>query len=88
MSTTNLFSRNTNFDLITDAHVSLVLPWIRGATLMVHSHLAASMIPYGSLFTAEGLHTPECVLIVDSGFSFTHVVPMINHQIQWHAVKR
>ncbi|KAG8214390.1 actin-domain-containing protein [Butyriboletus roseoflavus] len=49
----------------------------------------ASMIPYGSLFAAEGLNTsPECVLILDSGFSFTHVVPMINHQIQWHAVKR
>ncbi|KIM53456.1 hypothetical protein SCLCIDRAFT_1222774 [Scleroderma citrinum Foug A] len=31
---------------------------------------------------------PECSLIVDSGFSFTHVVPIINHQIQWHAVKR
>lgn len=46
------------------------------------------MIPYGSLFAAEGLNTPECALIVDSGFSFTHVVPLINHQIQWYAVKR
>ncbi|KAN0074661.1 Actin family [Tylopilus felleus] len=48
----------------------------------------AAMIPYGSLFAAEGLNTPECALIVDSGFSFTHVVPLINHQIQWYAVKR
>ncbi|KAF9222982.1 actin-domain-containing protein [Gyrodon lividus] len=48
----------------------------------------AAMIPYGSLFTADSVGTPECALIVDSGFSFTHVVPMINHQIQWHAVKR
>jgi actin-related protein 6 len=47
------------------------------------------MIPYGSIFTAGGFGTPpECALIVDSGFSFTHVVPMVNHQIQWHAVKR
>ena len=49
---------------------------------------AAAMISYGSLFTAEGLNTPECAVIVDSGFSFTHVVPVINHQIQWYAVKR
>jgi len=46
------------------------------------------MIPYGSLFAAEGLNAPECAVILDSGFSFTHVVPLINHQIQWHAVKR
>ncbi|KAF8125744.1 actin-related protein Arp6 [Boletus edulis] len=48
----------------------------------------AAMIPYGAIFAAEGLNTPECALIVDSGFSFTHVVPLINHQIQWYAVKR
>jgi len=28
------------------------------------------------------------VLVIDSGFSFTHVVPMINGAIQWPAVKR
>lgn len=55
---------------------------------MDHFRPAAAMIPYGSLFTAEGLNTPECALVVDSGFSFTHVVPVINHQIQWYAVKR
>ncbi|KAF9240261.1 actin family [Melanogaster broomeanus] len=48
----------------------------------------AALIPYGSLFTAASAGIPECALIVDSGFSFTHVVPMINNQIQWHAVKR
>ncbi|KIL00217.1 hypothetical protein PAXRUDRAFT_130412 [Paxillus rubicundulus Ve08.2h10] len=54
-----------------------------------HRSTPAAMIPYGSLFTADGFGTPpECALIVDSGFSFTHVVPMVNHQIQWHAVKR
>ncbi|KIJ64586.1 hypothetical protein HYDPIDRAFT_111953 [Hydnomerulius pinastri MD-312] len=53
-----------------------------------HRCTPAAMIPYGSLFTVDGVGNPECALIVDSGFSFTHVVPMINHQIQWHAVKR
>lgn len=31
---------------------------------------------------------PECMLIVDSGFSFTHVVPIINGKVVWSAVKR
>ena len=65
-------------------------PWILGAATLIinHSRPAASMIPYGSLFAAEELNVPECAVIVDSGFSFTHVVPLINHQIQWYAVKR
>ncbi|KAI0317627.1 actin family [Amylostereum chailletii] len=48
----------------------------------------AALIPHGHLFTRRGLPTPECVIIVDSGFSFTHVVPMINGVIEWSAVKR
>lgn len=46
---------------------------------------AASLIPYGKLL---GMPPSECMLIVDSGFSFTHVVPMINNIISWPAVKR
>lgn len=53
-----------------------------------HRCTPAAMIPYGQLFAVEGLQNPECSLIVDSGFGFTHVIPIINHQIQWHAVKR
>ncbi|KAI6044922.1 actin-related protein Arp6 [Pisolithus marmoratus] len=56
--------------------------------LSYHRCTPAAMIPYGQLFAVEGLQMPECSLIVDSGFSFTHVIPIINHQIQWHAVKR
>lgn len=56
--------------------------------LSYHRCTPAAMIPYGQLFAVEGLQPPECSLIVDSGFSFTHVVPIINNQIQWHAVKR
>ncbi|KAJ7624808.1 actin-domain-containing protein [Roridomyces roridus] len=48
----------------------------------------ASLIPHGSLFNHPGLPTPECMLIVDSGFSFTHVVPLMEGKIVWHAVKR
>ncbi|KAF9020827.1 actin-like ATPase domain-containing protein [Hymenopellis radicata] len=32
--------------------------------------------------------SPECMLLIDSGFSFTHVVPLICGNIVWNAVKR
>ncbi|KAJ7466005.1 actin-related protein Arp6 [Mycena latifolia] len=48
----------------------------------------ASLIPHGTLFDQPGLPSPECMLIVDSGFSFTHVVPLIEGKVVWNAVKR
>ena len=49
---------------------------------------AASMVPYGQLFCVPGLTPPECMIVVDTGFSFTHVVPMIDGRVIWSAVKR
>ncbi|KAI0079499.1 actin-like protein ARP6 [Panus rudis PR-1116 ss-1] len=48
----------------------------------------ASMIPYGQLYDRPNLPAPQCIIVVDSGFSFTHVVPLINGSIAWNAVKR
>lgn len=48
----------------------------------------ASLIPYGGLFSKPGLPTPECVVIVDSGFSFTHVIPIRGSKVVWEAVVR
>ncbi|KAF8193221.1 actin-like protein ARP6 [Mycena galopus ATCC 62051] len=48
----------------------------------------ASLIPYGTLFAQPGLPSPECMLVVDSGFSFTHVVPLMEGKVVWNAVKR
>ncbi|KAF8625937.1 hypothetical protein AX17_006663 [Amanita inopinata Kibby_2008] len=48
----------------------------------------ASLIPFGDLFSRHGFPQPECMLLIDSGFSFTHVVPILNDQIVWSAVKR
>ncbi|KAJ7142229.1 actin-like protein ARP6 [Mycena epipterygia] len=48
---------------------------------------SASLIPHGTLFD-QGLPPPECMLIVDSGFSFTHVVPLMEGKVVWNAVKR
>ncbi|EJC98960.1 actin-like protein ARP6 [Fomitiporia mediterranea MF3/22] len=51
----------------------------------------ASLIPYGSLFHDEASDSegpPECMLIVDSGYSFTHVVPVMSGKVIWRGVRR
>ncbi|KAL1673978.1 actin-domain-containing protein [Schizophyllum commune] len=48
----------------------------------------ASLVPYGPLFWQPGLPPPECSLILDCGFSFSHAVPVINGHVQWNAVRR
>ncbi|KDR83036.1 hypothetical protein GALMADRAFT_58042 [Galerina marginata CBS 339.88] len=53
-----------------------------------HRCTSASMVPYGKLFSKPGLPPADCTIVVDSGFSFTHVVPMIDGKIVWNAVKR
>ena len=50
--------------------------------------VAASLIPFGALYKRDKLPAPECMLVVDSGFSFTHVVPMVVGEIVWDAVRR
>ncbi|PAV17423.1 actin ARP6 [Pyrrhoderma noxium] len=45
----------------------------------------ASLAPFGDLF---GESAPECMLIVDTGFSFTHIVPLVSGRILWEAVRR
>jgi len=47
-----------------------------------------AMIPYGTLFAQPDLPPAECMLVIDSGFSFTHVIPILSGQIVWNAVKR
>lgn len=53
--------------------------------------LAATLVPYGTLFTSpsypQALY-PDCSIIVDSGFSFTHVIPIMRGQILWGGVRR
>ncbi|KAH9980073.1 actin family [Lactifluus volemus] len=48
----------------------------------------AALIPHGQLFSAPGLPKPECMLVVDAGFSFTHIVPIMGGVVLWSAVKR
>ncbi|TFK90533.1 actin-like protein Arp6 [Polyporus arcularius HHB13444] len=48
----------------------------------------AALIPYGHLLAKPNLPAPECMLVIDSGFSFTHVVPILGGTVVWEAVKR
>ena len=49
--------------------------------------IAAALIPYGGLF-GETEAPPECMLVVDVGYSYSHVVPFRDGQIIWEHVKR
>ena len=31
---------------------------------------------------------PDCVLVVDTGYSFSHITPLLSGQVQWSAVRR
>ncbi|KAE9407356.1 actin-related protein Arp6 [Gymnopus androsaceus JB14] len=56
--------------------------------LSYHRCTPASLITHGNVLELPGKPVPDCMVIVDSGFSFTHVVPIINGKIVWSAVKR
>nr|XP_019008456.1 actin-like protein ARP6 [Kwoniella pini CBS 10737]OCF47237.1 actin-like protein ARP6 [Kwoniella pini CBS 10737] len=48
----------------------------------------AALIPYGGLFDDETGISPECTIVIDVGYSFTHVIPLRDGQIIWEHVKR
>ncbi|TNY17915.1 actin-like protein ARP6 [Rhodotorula diobovata] len=52
---------------------------------------APALIPYGADARGDPHYPtppPECVLVIDAGFSFTHVVPVLRGAIVSHAAKR
>jgi hypothetical protein len=52
---------------------------------------AAAMIPFGTLFnpfSRSHPSSPECAIVIDSGYSYTHVVPLVKGTIVWDAVVR
>lgn len=50
---------------------------------------APALVPYGlEARGAPKAPVPECALVIDSGFSFTHVVPVLRGRVVPHAVKR
>ncbi|EIW59290.1 actin-like protein Arp6 [Trametes versicolor FP-101664 SS1] len=53
-----------------------------------HKCTPASLVPHGRLLAQPSLPSPECLLVIDSGFSFTHVIPVLKGAVVWDAVKR
>lgn len=49
---------------------------------------APVLVAFGPASLGPGEHAPECVLVVDSGFSFTHVVPVFRGRIVSAGVRR
>lgn len=49
---------------------------------------AASLVPYGGMFSDESDVPPECMVVVDVGYSYSHVVPIRGGEIVWEHVKR
>ncbi|POY70972.1 hypothetical protein BMF94_5999 [Rhodotorula taiwanensis] len=50
---------------------------------------APALVPYGlDARGAPNAPPPECALVIDSGFSFTHIVPILRGRVVSHAVRR
>lgn len=45
-------------------------------------------MPFGGLFEDETGVTPECTILIDMGYSYTHVVPVRAGEVLWDHVKR
>lgn len=59
--------------------------------LVPHRPAAPALVPYGADARGDPHYPtppPECVLVVDAGFSFTHVVPVLRGAIVTHAARR
>lgn len=60
-------------------------PWV---SLYPPLTAAASLVPYGGMFSNDADTPPECLVVVDVGYSFSHVVPIRNGEVVWEHVKR
>lgn len=47
-----------------------------------------TLVPFGPEANGQGEIQPECVLVLDAGFSFTHVVPVLRGAIMTKGVRR
>lgn len=61
---------------------------VESKKLTSRSRIAAALIPYGGLFSSDTEIPPECAIVVDIGYSFSHVIPLRDGQIIWEHVKR
>lgn len=88
MSMISSFLRNTSLNPTSAALVSSKFSLIGTISLFILVILAAAVIPHGDLFKQFNRPSPACCIVVDCGFSFTHVVPILENKVVWNAVKR
>lgn len=51
-------------------------------------YVREKLIPAAQLVPFADPRRAECVLVVDCGQSYTHAVPVVRDEVQWHAVRR
>ena len=85
--TTKLFLKSMISLLVPVVQVHhLDLLWYAHTPLTKVTSTAATLAQYGDLDGSSQL--PDCALVIDTGFSFTHVVPMMAGQVMWGSVRR
>lgn len=82
------FLRNTSSNPTSAAPVSFAFSFMGAISLLTLVILAAAVVPHGELFKLSNHPSPECCVVVDCGFSFTHVIPILENKVIWKAVKR
>lgn len=50
--------------------------------------LAAALVPYGGLFEIPGSPNAPCSILIDVGYSYSHVTPVVDGKVVWSAIRR
>lgn len=64
------------------------------ATYMPHfaplrsTTLAAALVPYGGLFEIPGSPNAPCSILIDVGYSYSHVTPVVDGKVVWSGIRR
>ena len=49
---------------------------------------AAALVPHGGLFEFPGSPNPACSILVDVGYSYSHVTPIVDGKVVWTGIRR
>lgn len=50
--------------------------------------LAAALVPHGGLFESPGSPHPACSILIDVGYSYSHVTPVVDGKVVWTGIRR
>jgi len=77
-----------NFTSVKEAVNEVFFEEYQFQSILISNPAALSALEYAATQIELGLKEPLCTLVVDSGFSFTHVVPICEGEVIHSAVKR